>query len=202
MSSAVREALEGNDYKHGNNYMIEQIKEEIDTNRFAKGTTRVQIDIEAIVSNVSEQENAFESIDISRGFTPEEFNDRFQQTKVPCVIHGATEAWKTDSLLEDLETRFGDFLFRVGTSTASGKPVKLALSTFLEYARTSDDYNPLYLFHHLGSVDGSLAAEDTCTKSILGMFSPPSVIPVDLFSCIPQQQRQPYRWLIVGTRGY
>jgi histone arginine demethylase JMJD6 len=75
------------------------------------------------------------------------------------------------------------------------RPVRLSIADYLEYAHggAAADDNPLYLFEDTGS---------PAFSRVLGEYSVPKYFDKrnDLFSVLTEDERPPYRWLLLGSR--
>jgi len=120
----------------------------------------------------------------------EEFREKFEKPKQPCVITGmadewpAREAWSIASLRE----RFGDIKLKCGEDD-DGYPIKVKLETFCRYMENQKDDSPLYIF--------DTSYERTCPQ-ILKEYRIPEVFPEDLFALVGEKRRPPYRWFLIG----
>ena len=116
----------------------------------------------------------------------EEFERRFEAPGVPVVLTGIASEWPAHRnwTEEGLRARFGETCFNVG-----GHP--MGLSEFLDYAHSTTDEMPLYLFDkHFARNAAPLAAE---------YEPPPHFAPSrDLFEALPASCRPDHRWLIIG----
>jgi len=133
--------------------------------------------------------------------TKEEFIERFERTRTPCVITDAMEDWpcyRNDGdgrrwSLDALDERFREVKFKVGTDD-DGYPVRLKMKYIKHYmtdaAHMRDD-SPMYAF------DGSVF-DKPATKSLLDDFKIPDWFEEDLFKHVGEKRRPPYRWIVFG----
>ena len=133
--------------------------------------------------------------------TREEFIERFERTRTPCVITDAMEDWpcyRNDGAgrrwsLDALDERFHDVKFKVGTDD-DGYPVRLKMKHIKHYmtdATHMRDDSPMYAF------DGSVF-DKPGTKSLLDDFKIPDWFEEDLFKHVGEKRRPPYRWIVFG----
>jgi len=135
-----------------------------------------------------------------KDMTREEFVERFEKTRTPCVITDAMEDWpcyRKDSgrhwSVDSLTKRFRDIKFKVG-SDDDGYPVRLKMKHIQSYLNDPvhmKDDSPMYAF------DGSVF-DKADTKSLLDDFSIPEWFAEDLFKHVGEKRRPPYRWIVFG----
>lgn len=145
--------------------------------------------------------NGIERISV-RDVTPEEFVERFERTRTPCVITDAMEGWgcyRMDSprrwTIDGLAERFGECKFKVGTDD-DGYPVRLKMKYIKTYVNDPThmrDDSPMYAF------DGSVFDKEE-TKSLLDDFEVPEYFAEDLFRYVGRKRRPPYRWIVFGPK--
>lgn len=145
--------------------------------------------------------DAIERISV-RDVSVEEFAERFEKTRTPCVITDAMEAWgcyREDSArrwtIDGLAERFGERKFKVGTDD-DGYPVRLKMKYIKTYVNDPThmrDDSPMYAF------DGSVFDKEE-TKSLLEDFEVPSYFAEDLFKYVGRKRRPPYRWIVFGPK--
>jgi histone arginine demethylase JMJD6 len=138
----------------------------------------------------------------ARTLTPQTFWDKFEATRMPCVIHNipagfdgaehagewpATRKWSLENL-EKSELR--DRVFKCGEDD-SGKSVKVKLKHFLRYLHANRDDSPLYVFD-------SNFDNDRYARSLLRDYRVPTYFRDDLFRYVSESRRPPYRWVLVG----
>jgi histone arginine demethylase JMJD6 len=132
--------------------------------------------------------------------TKEEFIERFERTRTPCVITDAMEDWgcyKNDGgrfwSVDTLAERFREVKFKVGTDD-DGYPVRLKMKHIQHYVNDPvhmRDDSPMYAF------DGSVFDKPE-TKSLLEDFKIPDWFEEDLFKHVGAKRRPPYRWIVFG----
>jgi len=90
--------------------------------------------------------------------------------------------WTREKLLED----FPESKFRTGSG------FKMTLSNYFSYLVTQHEMQPLYLFdQNYPSTEPRLASD----------YEIPKYFPEDLFSLAGEDDRPPYRWILVGPAG-
>jgi len=131
-----------------------------------------------------------------------QFAERFEKTRIPCLIINAMEAWPAAAQGGDrqwtwpgLRRRLGGHRFKVG-SDDDGFAVRLSLEHFLSYlddpvAGASCDDSPLYVF------DGTFGEKEG-SKALLEDFSVPAYFAEDLLALAGNKKRPPFRWVVFG----
>ncbi|KAK6014054.1 JmjC domain protein [Ostertagia ostertagi] len=129
--------------------------------------------------------------------TVDEFREKYEKPRVPCVITDLTDKWKAHEnwtikaryhKLYKLSQRFGNSYFKCG-ETPKGQSVFLKFKYFSEYMRENEDDSPLYIFDEY-------FAQNRCTKQILDDYEVPRFFSDDLFEILgTNMKRPPYRWL-------
>jgi histone arginine demethylase JMJD6 len=139
-----------------------------------------------------------------------DFIERYERPAVPVVIRGACahwpamERWTVEvraacvgplapaaapdpvlSLAQRLAATYGDRRLKVGEDD-DGNSVRLKLRYFLQYAATTTDDSPLYVF------DGSFG-ERLGTAPLLHDYDVPKYFRDDLFRLAGERRRPPYR---------
>jgi len=166
--------------KHGYAYGDEATTADASAARFTRGIERISV----------------------RDVTVEEFAERFEKTRTPCVIVDAMESWgcyRSDSprrwSVDALAERFGECKFKVGTDD-DGYPVRLKMKYIKMYVNDPShmrDDSPMYAF------DGSVFDKEE-TKSLLEDFEVPPYFAEDLFKYVGRKRRPPYRWIVFGPK--
>ena len=133
--------------------------------------------------------------------TKEEFIERFERTRTPCVITDAMEDWPCYGKrgegrrwsLDGLRERFRDVKFKIGTDD-DGYAVRLKMKHIQHYmtdATHMRDDSPMYAF------DGGVF-DKRDTKNLLDDFTIPDWFEEDLFKHVGEKRRPPYRWIVFG----
>ncbi|EKX39010.1 hypothetical protein GUITHDRAFT_76659 [Guillardia theta CCMP2712] len=128
-------------------------------------------------------------------FTVEEFVDKYETASRPCIIRGAMDGWRAYGKwsLEWLAQEHGDVELRCGDDE-EGERVEIKLSHFVRYMQEQEDDNPLYVF------DENFADDEKETASMAQDFSIPTYFQEDLFKYLGEDDRPPYRWVLVGPK--
>jgi hypothetical protein len=115
-----------------------------------------------------------------------DFAALYERPGQPVILTGIVSRWPAFERwgLEGLRARFGSTPFHVGGH-------EMTLAAYLDYARTSIDEQPLYLFDKSFA---ERAPEMAAEYSVHPLFAPER----DLFAHLPAECRPDYRWLIVG----
>lgn len=115
-----------------------------------------------------------------------DFEALYERPGKPVILTGIVSRWPAFERwgLEALRARFGSTPFHVGGH-------EMTLTAYLEYAGSSVDEQPLYLFDRsFAEREPEMAAE----YDVPPFFAPER----DLFAQLPAECRPDYRWLIVG----
>jgi len=143
--------------------------------------------------------SAIERVSV-KDITREEFVERFEKTRTPCVITDAMDGWACYDessprywSVDNLTRRFRDVKFKIG-SDDDGYAVRLKMKHIQRYlndpVHTRDD-SPMYAF------DGNVFDREA-TKELLDDFSIPDWFKEDLFQYVGHKRRPPYRWIVFG----
>ena len=137
----------------------------------------------------------------ARYISSAEFAERFMKQREPCIVTGATEAWRARtewSCFETLSRRFGTKKFKVGDSEGGygDNRVEMRLRHFLPYcdaqkSPTEGDDSPLYVFEdEFGD----------CAPALLADYEVPHMFREDLFEVplLSAKRRPPHRWFLLG----
>ena len=137
----------------------------------------------------------------ARYISSAEFAERFMKQREPCIVTGATEAWRARTewcCFETLSRRFGTKKFKVGDSEGGygDNRVEMRLRHFLPYcdaqeSPTEGDDSPLYVFEdEFGD----------CAPALLADYEVPHMFREDLFEVplLSSKRRPPHRWFLLG----
>jgi hypothetical protein len=115
-----------------------------------------------------------------------EFETLYERPGKPVIITGVVSRWPAFERwgLEALRARFGSTPFHVGGH-------EMTLAAYLDYALSSVDEQPLYLFDKSFA---DRAPEMAAEYNVPPLFAPER----DLFAQLPAECRPDYRWLIIG----
>jgi len=120
--------------------------------------------------------------------TVEEFIEKYEKPGLPVIISGiardwpATQNWTKEKLLE----RHGETKFRTGSG------FKMTLKKYFDYLSKQHEMQPLYLFDQ----NYPFRAKPMGTE-----YKIPDYFPEDLFEIVGEDDRPPYRWILVGPSG-
>ena len=133
-----------------------------------------------------------------RTTTREEFVERFESRRRPCILTHAMDDWPAVRgerawTLESLKQRFAGHRFKVG-SDDDGYAVRLRAEHFVDYATdptgAGADDSPLYIFDSGLDRDGA--------TPLLDDYSVPPYFAEDLFGLVGDKRRPPHRWVVFG----
>ncbi|KAK6027905.1 JmjC domain protein, partial [Ostertagia ostertagi] len=123
----------------------------------------------------------------------EEFREKYEQPRIPCMITGLTETWaahenwKIDKLLE----KYANATFKCGESP-NAKPVYMKFKYYAEYMRKNKDDSPLYIF------DGKFGRRHA-TMDMVNDYEVPPYFRGNLFEAFGSYKRKPlFRWIVIG----
>uniref|UniRef100_A0A0K0D2A4 JmjC domain-containing protein n=1 Tax=Angiostrongylus cantonensis TaxID=6313 RepID=A0A0K0D2A4_ANGCA len=123
----------------------------------------------------------------------EEFQEKYEAPRIPCVITGLTRNWKAHEnwTIRKLAQKYGNVRFKCG-ERKYGRPVMLKFKYYAEYMRENDDDSPLYIF------DDSFG-ERKYTKKLLSDYEVPLIFRDNLFEILGTHEKRPqYRWIVIG----
>jgi len=125
-----------------------------------------------------------DTIDRRDGLSLEQFRAEYERPNRPVVLTGAAAGWPAISKWSDdyLRQAFGDSAVLAGE-------YEMTFDQYCQYAGTTVDEMPLYLF------DKDFVKKAPALESD---FSVPEYFAEDLFSVLGEDGRPDYRWLIVG----
>ncbi|KAJ0752762.1 putative transcription factor & chromatin remodeling &Metalloenzymes JmjC family [Helianthus annuus] len=133
---------------------------------------------------------AFDQGNVERktDLSPDEFLQQYDGQKpvlVPCLAETwmARKTWTPEQLL----IKYGDTSFRI--SQRSANKVSMKLKDYVSYMQEQHDEDPLYIFE---DKFGEVAPD------LLKDYSVPHLFPDDYFDVLDNDQRPPFRWLIIG----
>ncbi|KAK6013391.1 hypothetical protein OSTOST_21295, partial [Ostertagia ostertagi] len=122
----------------------------------------------------------------------EEFREKYEQPRIPCMITGLTETWaahenwKIDKLLE----KYANATFKCGESP-NAKPVYMKFKYYAEYMRKNKDDSPLYIF------DGKFGRRHA-TMDMVNDYEVPPYFRGNLFGAFGSYKRKPlFRWVFI-----
>ncbi|KAI3412796.1 uncharacterized protein J3R85_016925 [Psidium guajava] len=118
----------------------------------------------------------------------EEFHHEYDGKK-PVLLSGLVDIWPAKNLwtIDQLLCNYGDTAFRI--SQRSSRKILMNLKDYVSYMKVQHDEDPLYIFDDkFGEVAPSLL-KDYCV---------PHLFQEDFFDVLDQEQRPPFRWLIIG----
>nr|CDJ98019.1 Transcription factor jumonji domain containing protein [Haemonchus contortus] len=125
--------------------------------------------------------------------TVEEFREKYERPRVPCVITGLTDKWKARQnwTFQKLTREYGNSYFKCAEHR-KGRPVFLKFKYFAEYMRENEDDSPLYIvddFH----------GEDRSAKEMLEDYEVPPYFSDDLLNILGEDvKRLRHRWVAIG----
>ncbi|VDM64708.1 unnamed protein product [Angiostrongylus costaricensis] len=117
--------------------------------------------------------------------TAEEFQEKYEAPRIPCVITGLTKNWKAHEnwTISKLAQKYGNVRFKCG-ERKYGRPVMLKFKYYAEYMRENDDDSPLYIF------DDSFG-ERKYTKELLNDYEVPLIFRDNLFGILGTHEKRP-----------
>ncbi|KAI3751617.1 hypothetical protein L2E82_22708 [Cichorium intybus] len=118
----------------------------------------------------------------------DEFYHQYDAQK-PVLISGLTDTWAARKTWtpEQLLLKYGDKPFRI--SQRSAKKLSMKFKDYVSYMQEQHDEDPLYIFD---DKFGEVAPD------LLKDYSVPHLFPDDYFDVLNDDQRPPFRWLIIG----
>eukprot|EP01120_Amphizonella_sp_Union-15-10_P006336 TRINITY_DN2017_c0_g1_i1.p1 TRINITY_DN2017_c0_g1~~TRINITY_DN2017_c0_g1_i1.p1 ORF type:complete len:460 (-),score=75.50 TRINITY_DN2017_c0_g1_i1:63-1442(-) len=121
----------------------------------------------------------------AKELTPEKFIEEFEKPGIPVIITDAIDHWPAmkkwtpDQLLK----KYGDIKFRTGGG------FKMSLSNYFQYLETQTEPVPLYLFDQNFAYNAKEMSTD---------YQVPVYFSEDLFKIVGEDDRPPYRWILIG----
>ena len=139
------------------------------------------------------QENIVDTIERVhyKDISVEDFNAKFQDRNIPCIIKGLTKNW--DSYKFDWKSfykRYKNAKFKVGEDN-DGKTLRIKFKHYMKYIVTQKDDCPLYLFE-------SGVEKNKDSRHLIESYSVPKYFKEDLFKIMGAKNRPPYRWFLIG----
>ncbi|XGW27515.1 hypothetical protein V3C99_007821 [Haemonchus contortus] len=125
--------------------------------------------------------------------TVEEFREKYEQPRVPCMITGLTKSWKAHNnwKIDNLLQKYGNAMFKCGENSNS-KPILLKMKYYAEYMSKTKDDSPLYIF------DGQFG-ERPATSDMLNDYEVPVYFQNNLFDVLGSHKLRPaFRWITIG----
>ncbi|KAK4747488.1 hypothetical protein SAY87_014074 [Trapa incisa] len=122
------------------------------------------------------------------GMSPEVFN-RDYDGKKPVLLKGLADTWpaRTTWTIDNLLLNHGEKALRI--SQKSVKKMSMKLRDYVSYMNIQHDEDPLYIFE---DKFGEIIPE------LLKDYDVPCLFQEDFFNVLDEDQRPPYRWLIIG----
>ncbi|KAI4388722.1 hypothetical protein MLD38_001027 [Melastoma candidum] len=107
----------------------------------------------------------------------------------PVLLTELASTWPARNLwtIDQLSLNYGDKAFRI--SQQSANKVSMKLGDYISYAKVQCDEDPLYIF------DDKFAE---VAPGLLKDYSVPHLFKEDFFDVLDDEQRPPFRWLIIG----
>ncbi|CAI9116257.1 OLC1v1017354C1 [Oldenlandia corymbosa var. corymbosa] len=122
------------------------------------------------------------------GLSLQEFSEQYDGQK-PVLISGLADNWPARSgwTIQQLLQKYGDKTFRI--SQRSTKKITMMFKDYVSYTQTQHDEDPLYVFDEkFGEV----------APGLLKDYSVPHLFQEDFFDILNDDDRPPFRWLIIG----
>lgn len=128
--------------------------------------------------------------------TREEFWERFESKRLPCVISDIPEVeswaghhqWTWDNMRQ----KYAGARFKIGKDD-DGNAVRLRVEHFMRYNSEQQDDSPVYLFDN--QFGGGKLREQ-----LLQEYRVPLYFPDDFMALSGEEERPPYRWFSLGPR--
>jgi hypothetical protein len=120
--------------------------------------------------------------------TVQEFIERYERASKPVLISDITKKWAAQYnwTKEKLLERHADTKFRTGGG------FKMKLRRFFRYLERQHEQQPLYLFDQNYPENAEPMGSE---------YAVPPYFPEDLFEITGEDDRPPYRWILVGPAG-
>ncbi|KAJ4826712.1 hypothetical protein Tsubulata_028933 [Turnera subulata] len=128
------------------------------------------------------------NVERKKDLTLEEFHHHYDGKK-PIVLTGLADDWPARSnwTIDKLSSKYGDTAFKI--SQRSSRKISMKFRDYVSYMNVQHDEDPLYIFDEkFGETAPSLLKE----------YSVPHLFREDYFEILDEEQRPPFRWLIIG----
>lgn len=127
-------------------------------------------------------------VDRREGLTHEEFINEYELKEKPVVLRGLAKEWvaSRDWAVKPLVETFGETKFRTGGG------FKMKMRRYFNYLDSQFEPQPLYLFDR---------NYPTRAPAMAAGYSIPPFFTEDLFKITGEDERPPYKWILIGPGG-
>lgn len=135
--------------------------------------------------------NNIEYVDMNK-ISTEEFEKHYVKNKIPCMMLNSQTGWQATKkwTKHRLAKKYRNQSFKCGEDD-DGHNVKLKMKYYLEYAESTTDDSPLYIF------EGNYG-EHKKNRQILEDYEIPGPFKDDMFNYVSNRRRPPHRWFVMG----
>ena len=135
--------------------------------------------------------NNIEYVDMDK-ISTNDFEKHYVRNKIPCVMLNSQNKWQATKKwnFHRLSKKYRNQSLKCGEDD-DGNNVKMKMKYYLEYAQTTLDDSPLYIF------DANYG-EHRKNKQLLEDYEVPDVFKDDIFEYVSAHRRPPHRWFVMG----
>lgn len=123
-----------------------------------------------------------------RHLSVQDFIEKFEKPGKPVIISGFSELWQAPKFWnqDTFSRRHGRAIWRCGSGW------KMRMDRYFKYLQHRTDGIPLYLFDR---------KYPKIAPEIYHEYKVPDYFPEDFFSIVGEEDRPPYRWILLGPGG-